>query len=1126
MKDYILKDKTPATDKNSFLTGLVFGFDVGTGSIGYAVRRGAEFKDVGVLICDSEGSDLSKRRDLRRQRRTLRSKKFRRQWFAQELVKLGLLKPQTALDDPISLRLRALNGEVLKPEELHAALTHLFKRRGYSKVPWANVEKATKETAKPKKDDDEGIIIEAVKEMKTKLGDKHPCQFLAEERARVGSSPTTNWARKIYWPREVLRDEFLAIVQAQKKSFPELETKSGWLLYGDSQSKEKNGETFHVFFKTTEARNPGVLGLRWPRFDNRGPALDSLQPVDEQGRPMHVVRKNKEAFIQAQWAMALLNLRVQNSNTREKFPPSGNALAKLREVWEKQQAKNAKRKTKKPDESDGESSDENEDITITRAVLKQWVKVCQEELKENFALIEGQRDLTPKTGAGRARFNSQNLAKIQKDIEAGKGMPSAQTILRRDGETNEEALNRYLRDIEHPLVRHRLALIRKLISDPKNGLIARFGVPDCVVVEAIRKLAMSDNAKRRLQAWQDTREEETDAALTFWRERDNANPQKKSLEKWKLWRELSFEKTRASRCPYCLQPIISSADETIEVEHIVPYRRVFCNEFYNKTVAHRDCNATKGNQTPYEAFAHNPNWPVRWSNEKDLDDPDTIVGNARRCFRREFHFSYQHMAKINGKTVMRSKKDSAVNSKTKLDLFISPNAEALVEEKSDVVQTAYIAKVLRHVCLLEFDRPNQRWLNEDGTDPTDEKGNHPSQCYLVTNGSLTSRLRKAWGLNQILHPLPPGKKWDDLTDEEKTQLTEKNRGDLRHHSLDAMVIACTLPWLAHRTHGAKDSFGRPGWWWLDEKKRSRASNPIFPNEGQMHEVVKKEIEKVAVKHHVSRSNHQRGYDLTIYGRPKKNSVPIPNCYVSREPITSLKPSDLKSSKTGKSKVFPPLLGDYLALAWEKFCEVEPNWEKLLKANKDSLPEAFQKRLCFSDFQRWRQDDAPTFRWPDKVVIPIKRVGYIGVENDNAVAPASPGTHGFVARGGRKPLLEVRLHPSADGKSLVPVFVPSWRMDKPIPKAPIKPDSESVATIRRGQIVEIKNSPSRNTPVGKYRIASTMQKNIQLLPVHLADSKEALKASGFLENGVNISWDTFIKSAGYELPHPPPVKPQS
>ena len=137
-----------------FVNGLVFGFDVGTGSIGYAVRKGDKFLDVGVLICDSEGSDLSKRRELRRQRRTLRSKQYRRQWFAKELIKIGLSKPVQPPHDPISLRLRALNGEKLKPEELYTALTHLFKRRGYSKVPWANVEKTAKETTKPKKDDD------------------------------------------------------------------------------------------------------------------------------------------------------------------------------------------------------------------------------------------------------------------------------------------------------------------------------------------------------------------------------------------------------------------------------------------------------------------------------------------------------------------------------------------------------------------------------------------------------------------------------------------------------------------------------------------------------------------------------------------------------------------------------------------------------------------------------------------------------------------------------------------------------------------------------------------------------------------------------------------------------------
>jgi hypothetical protein len=98
---------------DDFLTGTVFGFDIGTGSIGYAVRKGKEFLDVGVLICPEDTADLKGRRGLRRQRRTLRSKKYRRQWLAKELEKLGLPKPKTNCNDPIALRCRAVKGAAL-----------------------------------------------------------------------------------------------------------------------------------------------------------------------------------------------------------------------------------------------------------------------------------------------------------------------------------------------------------------------------------------------------------------------------------------------------------------------------------------------------------------------------------------------------------------------------------------------------------------------------------------------------------------------------------------------------------------------------------------------------------------------------------------------------------------------------------------------------------------------------------------------------------------------------------------------------------------------------------------------------------------------------------------------------
>lgn len=84
--------KSPSCDVAKFKSGLVFGFDIGTGSIGWAVRRGDQFLDVGVLVCPEETARLDSRRSLRRQRRTLRSKKYRRQWFARELATLLGLK--------------------------------------------------------------------------------------------------------------------------------------------------------------------------------------------------------------------------------------------------------------------------------------------------------------------------------------------------------------------------------------------------------------------------------------------------------------------------------------------------------------------------------------------------------------------------------------------------------------------------------------------------------------------------------------------------------------------------------------------------------------------------------------------------------------------------------------------------------------------------------------------------------------------------------------------------------------------------------------------------------------------------------------------------------------------------
>ena len=589
-------------------------------------------------------------------------------------------------------------------------------------------------------------------------------------------------------------------------------------------------------------------------------------------------------------------------------------------------------------------------------------------------------------------------------------------------------------------------------------LISRYGQPDMIVLEAVRSLALGQKAKNELNK----RNEQ------FRKEREIARGDlaavgksisRKAITRYRLWKEAQ------STCPFCEQKITQEQihNGLADIEHLVPRTIVDCNEFYNLTVAHIECNRElKKERTPFIAFANTPDWPK-------------LKANAERCFTGR-----------------------------KLEIFLSPNAEELIEQKNDLQHTAYIARVIRHIALVELG-----WLNDEGRDPTPEKQN-PALSFQVTNGQLTSRLRKAWGLNQILHPLPLGKRWDALTKEEQKQITEKNRGDLRHHALDAMVIACTLPWLAHRTHGATDQLGHHGWWTQDEKQRSKAANPLFPNEGQMYEVAKKEIEKVVVRHHESRSNHQQAYATTIYGKL------APDTYAAREKLTDLKQSDFRD-------IHPKELGAYLDAAWGRYKEETPELDALLKKTNNKLPATFINKLCFSDFQKWREDKAPLFTWPKTVKIPIRNVKLIAPVNDDSVLRFAQGTPGFVKRTTFK---EVHIYPNADKKGFVPVFVPYWKKDKRVGLDQVLPGSKPVAILRKRSIIKTIKPLSTGHPPGDYCLYELGQVQPYLLPPHIAKKEEALESFGIKKSGIKPRWADLIRALGHELPHPPFAKPQS
>ncbi len=251
--------------------------------------------------------------------------------------------------------------------------------------------------------------------------------------------------------------------------------------------------------------------------------------------------------------------------------------------------------------------------------------------------------------------------------------------------------------ISNPTVHIALNQLQKLC----NALIDRFGKPDEVAVELATELKFGrEKIKQRIQEQRKNRDENSRISQEICRILGQPEDSKISgmdILKYRLWEELGAN-SAGRYCIYCGKPISAHQlfNGDAEIEHILPFSRTLKNNRNNLTIAHKWCNALKGNRTPFEAFAENP-LDYSWA------DIETRVQDV---FRYNF-----------------AKKNAFL--KTDLE-------EALMNEssflESQITDTAFIAKAAKEYlsCIV------------------------PPQKIMVTPGRLTSLLRAKWGLNSIL----------------------------------------------------------------------------------------------------------------------------------------------------------------------------------------------------------------------------------------------------------------------------------------------------------------------------------------------------------------------------------------
>jgi hypothetical protein len=1278
-----------ASPKDPFLTGLVFGFDVGTASIGYAVRKGAEFLDMGVLICDSKSADLENRRNLRRQRRTLDHRQSRRDWFAENLAKVfglvlhkGTRLPESAwaknskggwvpispkLACPVSLRVAALAGEPLTVEQLFTALVHLTKHRGPAeKVPWSKTlsEKKREEDEKEKESASDTIPADQVRaefENARKIFVSqnpdapafHPAHYLLQ------LDDAGKRQRKRAWPHDLAEAEAAAILETQschhRRLKDEIEfrdvsgkqrktTVAEWLLHGNSSVKTMRegaiANRFHVFDRNHLGRERGPFTYQAARIHNRKPGLDLVEPRDEFGRPRYVMSRERPEYRRWQIEIALLNFKVHDlTSLKKKKPltvPSAKALDELREII----ARTGK---------------------LSLEDLQNWIKPYQE--KRIYGLVEKQTDLVGE-GEGRGRFNIFGLQKATEIIRPLQAEHDAMSKLTPKGQRAKQklktpedkadayvrqyvnytpklrynwknpvtravepeplprALRRYIQEIRDPVVRHRVELFDRMLDDLLEKHRSE-GTPSHIIVECVRKLEQDSEDAQAAWEKQKGNREKNQVARTTLKDMGIKEPTDKDIRKFRLLDECKW------RCPYnpqdrfmqsefddlvihrIIPPVgdprrpaylkaARAALHSTHVEHMVPQAATVCDEWFNVTVTRSATNQAKGDRIPYEFILR----------DADEDRRRQLLDNAANCFGAD---------------------------SLKFKIFSSPDARSLIQERDKLQRTAYIARCLRYVCLLKFG-----WLSPEDRDPGHEKANDASRGYLVTNGGTTHRLRGAWNLDELLRETISAECWASMTDSEKERALSqgaripseewkkldkakqdeallarrtKNRQDVRHHALDAMVVACTLPWAANLT-----AWGG-GWCNLDPEDGSVSSVqcPVFGEkdfgkgiyaaaEVKLAELksAQPDANRNTIIHYRSHERHKQVFDSQLYGRRTSyDGKPLDRtAFVVSKKLCDLTPGALNESSLG-DVIFSPKLRGHITNAWKAYTADTANWRRVLNRSRSELEkekaealqnkakpqtlEAIGRRLwrvgkwieaapnaeLWEELQKFLHKEKgvmqPKAVFPDDFIATLRHWRYgteirsvrvIGqTKDEDAYAELRAGSKTFWKYKGR--YVELRVYeqpaktPKASGKFIcwrIRPFYPrkrdengkleSWKEARSAAMPAACRNRKLVATFHNGQVIRFTRSLKNMEISHNWLICETnpggLETNSQIvvIPAHLAaivrdpDNPKKLvnlKDTESEKLGLNdFMWALGYEppGKGYELPHPPSVKPQS
>lgn len=249
------------------------------------------------------------------------------------------------------------------------------------------------------------------------------------------------------------------------------------------------------------------------------------------------------------------------------------------------------------------------------------------------------------------------------------------------------------------------------------------------------------------------------------------HPTKSEFMRYKLWLEQKY------RSPYTGEMISLAKLFTpaYEIEHVIPQSRYFDDSFSNKVICEAEVNKLKDRQLGFEFIKNHGGEKVQISQGKTVEI--LSVEKYEKFVKEHYASNRPKMRKL----LMDDIPDDFIERQMNDSRYISKLVKGLL---SNIVREKL---------------PNGEYEQEA-----------VSKKLISCNGSITDRLKKDWGMNDVWNSivLPRFQRLNKLTGKDCfTTLTpegheipamplelqkgfNKKRIDHRHHAMDAIVIAC------------------------------------------------------------------------------------------------------------------------------------------------------------------------------------------------------------------------------------------------------------------------------------------------------------------------------------------------